>query len=193
MFKGGNVKMKKLLTASLVVLGMVLGAKVVYAGSDILNGAEIKRTPLGVVIQKDEMKFLLHSETDLENLKTEDLPPSIIEALEQTLRQSERKVKDKKILSFKTLSEGGLDLTTVGSTPLPYGNTYRLDIDGNYAYVLNWNGSLFTTGLYVMDISNPTDPMWTGGFISVPVSNWNGASWDIDVANGYAYIASYDK
>ena len=60
------------------------------------------------------------------------------------------------------------------------GAAYGVQVVGNYAYVGDW-----TSGLQIIDISNPTTPTLKGNY------DTSGEAWGVQVVGNYAYVAEY--
>jgi hypothetical protein len=68
----------------------------------------------------------------------------------------------------------------IGSAPSFYGNAVRVDVQGNYAYVVDWSGNL-----EIFDNSDPCHPTSMGS------AQWYDNEFqDVKVVGDYAYVAN---
>nr|WP_287696969.1 glycosyl hydrolase family 18 protein [Microcystis sp. M058S1] len=72
--------------------------------------------------------------------------------------------------------EGVFALSLVGNYDTP-GWAFGVEVVGNYAYLADYD-----SGLQIIDISNPTNPIFKGNY------DTDGA-WDVEVVGNYAYLA----
>lgn len=68
----------------------------------------------------------------------------------------------------------------IGSAPSFYGNPVRVDVQGDYAYVVDWQGSL-----QIFDVSDPCNPVSMGS-----AQGSDNEFQDVKVMGDYAYVAN---
>ena len=73
----------------------------------------------------------------------------------------------------------GAELESIGQWPgWSRGLAYGVAVSGNYAYL-----AVAEAGLQVLDVSNPANPQWVGGY------DTSGGALGVAVSGNYAYVA----